>query len=208
MEEILEWNSGYENILKNWKVQAFINMWLHSKSSYYYVKINDLLTYPVIIVSAISSAILFATDHNLSRFIIAILSSIIVIVTGLLIELCPGQKAEQYMDIAKRYTTLIRNIDYCLSIPSHMREHPIKFIEIINIELDNISDIENIIPRFIIHKFEKKYGNLDKILFGDEIIDLLYEDIKTTNAAVLIASKFFKYSNDRNNTSETDTEIT
>jgi hypothetical protein len=182
------WNPDYEKILKDWKAQAFINMWLHSNSSYYYVKINDRLTYPVIIFSAVSGATLFATDNNISRLIIAILSLITVIISGLLIEVSPGQKSEQYMDIARRYTTLIRNIDYYLAIPIHMRENPIKFIKNINMEFDNIADIENIIPKNIINKFEKKYGNL----YGDEIIELLYEDIKTTNAALLIASKFFR----------------
>lgn len=192
MKQETEWNYDYEKILKNWKAQAFINMWLHSKSSYYYNTVNNILTYPVIILSAVSGATLFATDFYITRFIIAILSLITVIVACLLLELSPDQKSEQYLDISRKYTTLIRNIDYCLSIPFHMRENPVKFIENINIELENIADIEDIIPKFIINKFEKKYGNLDKILYGDEIIELLTDDIRTTNAAVTIASKFLK----------------
>jgi hypothetical protein len=137
----------------------------------------------VIVLSSVSSATLFASDSNTARFIIAVFSIINVIITGLLLELCPGQKSEHHLSAMKRHTTLIRNIDYCLSLPQHMRPDPIIFIDKINTEMDNISEYESIIPKYIIAKFERRFGNLDKILYGDEIVDLIAEDIKQTRIA-------------------------
>lgn len=183
------WNTDYEKILKEWKAKSFVNMWLNMKSSYYYNSLNDWLTYPVIILSSISATILFSTDISIARLIIAIFYICTVIIAGLLIELSPGQKSEQYMVSARRYTILIRNIDYCLSIPPYMRTDPIKFIEKVNIELDNIADVENIIPKYIIKNFEKQYGSIEKLLYGEEIIDLITEDIKTMKIASKLLSR-------------------
>jgi hypothetical protein len=191
------WNTDYEKILKEWKARSFVSMWLQLKSGYYYVRINDWLTYPVIALSSVGSATLFASNSNTARLVIAMFSIITVIITGLLIELCPGQKAEQHMSTMRRYTTLIRNIDYCLALPPHMRPEPITFIDKTNIEMDNISEYENIIPKFIIAKFERRFGNLDKLLYGDEIVDLLAEDIKQTR----IATKLLLRNESRNTTS-------
>lgn len=194
------WNIDYEKILKEWKARSFVNMWLQMKSSYYYNGMNDCLTYPVIILSSISGATLFASNLNIARLITAVFSLATVILAGLLIEISPGQKAEQHMVSARRYTTLIRNIDYCLSIPSYMRIDPIKYIERVNNELDNISDIENIIPRYIIRNFEIHYGSLEKLLYGDEIMDLIVEDIKKMK----IASKLLRKGSNSNTNSEID----
>lgn len=181
------WTREYEKILKEWKARLFVSMWLQTSSSYFFMWINDILTYPVIVVSSVSSATLFSSSNNVARLIIAIFSIISVIITSMLIELRPGERQEQYMSTSRKYTTLIRNIDYCLAIPPHMREDPELFIDKVNIEMDNIIDQEDIAPIMVIRKFEKKFGNLDKLLYGEEIVDLIMEDIKTMK----IANKIF-----------------
>jgi len=200
IDKYIEWSEEHENILKEWKAKAFVSMWLNTHSSYYYLRINDFFTYSMIITSSISSTLLFISDNNILRLIIAIFSTLLVIITGLLIELCPGQKSEQYISVAKRYTSLIRNIDYCLSVPSYMRENPLVIIERTNEELDNIAESENIIPKRILNIFEKKFGNIDKLLFGDEIIDLIKAEFKQfKNATKLLKNDSLLISLDSNN---------
>lgn len=193
------WSNDYEKILKEWKARSFVYMWLQLKSGYYYMYINDLLTYPVIVLSSISSATLFASDDYIARIIIAVFSIISVILTGVLLELCPGQKTEEHSACMKRHATLIRNIDYCLSLPPQMRTDPIGFIDKVSTEMDFISENDNVIPKRVIHKFENRFGNLDKLLYGEEIMDLIAEDIKTMK----IATKLLRHHND--NTSSIST---
>ena len=172
------WTSDYEKIVVEWRAKSFVNMWLQLKSAYYYETINDILTYPMIVFSSVSGATIFATDTLYTRLIIAILSLITVVITGILIEVRPGQKAEAHFACMRCYTALIRNMDYCTSLPFNLRPEPIHYIDKVNNEIIRMSDQDILIPKFIITKFEKKFGNLDRILYNNEIVDLLEEDIK------------------------------
>lgn len=183
-DDIKEWSDDHEKILKEWKARSFVNMWLQMKTGYFYSTVNDLLTYPIIVISSISSAALFAIhSNNTYRLVIAMMSMIVVILTGIMLEMSPGQRIEQHMSCTKRYAMLIRNIDFCLSIPRQMRAPPMSLIDKVSSEMDFIADNEDVIPKVIIWRFEKKFGSLDKLLYGDEIMDLLAEDIKTTRMA-------------------------
>jgi hypothetical protein len=187
--DVSEWNENHEKILKEWKARLFVNMWLQMKTGYFYSSMNDVLTFPVIMFSSVSSATLFATNNNTARLIIAVLSIFTVILTGLMLEMSPGQRTEQHMSSTNRYAMLIRNIDFCLSIPRVMRAPPMFLIDKVSIEMDYIADNENVIPKRVICDFERKFGSLDKLLYGDEIMDLLEEDIKTTRIATRLIRK-------------------
>ena len=60
------WTTEYEVILKDWKAKLFVNMWLNLKTGYYYKRINDCLTYPVIAISSFCSATIFASNFDVS----------------------------------------------------------------------------------------------------------------------------------------------
>lgn len=171
------WKVDYEKILKEWKARAFINMWLQLHSSYYYKFINNALTFPVIILSSISSATVFAIEDQTARYVIATFSIMSVIMTSLMMEFSADQKQEEHLSTTRQYTKMIKDIDYCLSLPVEMRPEPVQYIEKINNEFDNIK--EAIVPKNVIKKFETKFGNLDKILYGEAIVDILMEDMNT-----------------------------
>ncbi len=84
---------------------------------------------------------------------------------------------------------MIKDIDYCLSLPVEMRPEAIQYIDKINTEFDNINENEAIVPKSIIRKFEYKFGNLDKILYGEAIVNILQEDINTTRIATRLISR-------------------
>jgi hypothetical protein len=183
------WKKEYEKILKEWKARAFINMWLQLNSSYYYNFLNNALTFPVIILSSVSSATIFAVDNQIARYVIATFSIMSVIMTSLMMEFSPDQKKEEHLSTTRQYSKMIKDIDYCLSLPLEMRPEPIQYIDKINNEFDNINENEAIVPKSIIRKFESKFGNLDKILYGEAIVNILLEDINTTRIATRLISR-------------------
>lgn len=67
-----DWKEQHENILKEWKMKCFVNMWLQDASAYYYLNIHNWLTYPVIIITSLSSAALFATDNEVMKYIVGV----------------------------------------------------------------------------------------------------------------------------------------
>ena len=97
-----------------------------------------------------------------------------------MMEFSPDQKQEEHLSTTRQYTKMIKNIDYCLSLPVDMRPEPIQYIEKINNEFDNVNETEAIVPKYVIKKFEIRFGNLDKILYGEAIVDILIEDMNTT----------------------------
>ena len=174
------WTNAYEKIVVEWRAKSFVNMWLQLKSGYYYERINDVLTYPMIILSSVSGATIFVSDNEYLRLVTACLSLITIIITGMLVEVRPGQKAESHYACMRAYTSLIRNMDYCISLPIELRPEPISYIDKVNNEMTHIADQDVIIPRNILTHFNKKFGDIDRIMYGSEIVDLLAEDLKHT----------------------------
>lgn len=177
------WCPEYEKMLGKWRAKLFVQMWLNQMTGYYYDTIRNWLTFPVIIVSSASSATFFVSNNCKVQFAMAILSSVNIFITGILLEMAPGQKIEQHINVMKQCKVLTRTIDCQLSFPYELRDDALKFIEKLNLEIENVAESEELIPKFIIHKFEKKYGNIDSIMFGDEVISLIKLDLLTKKSS-------------------------
>lgn len=172
------WTNTYEKIIRQYKTKSFVSMWLQLHSGYYYRFIGDLLTYPIIVISSISSAALFGTDNYATRQVIASLSILNVILMCILVDISPNSKSETYISNAKNWQTLIRNMDQILFLPDEMRPDPCLCIEKICNEADNINESEDIVPRYIIHQFEKRFGTFERLIYGNELMDILEQDIR------------------------------
>ena len=64
-----------------------------------------------------------------------------------------------------------------------MRPTPTSFLEKIGIELDALESSQNDPPLMIVRRFEKKYGPLHRVLYGEDIVELTKIEIQ--------ANKFF-----------------
>lgn len=173
------WQESHENMLREWKAKAFINLWLQTMSSYHYARVHDILTYPVIVLSSLSSAALFSGTQS---FVVKYVVSAFTILTGVLTvitrQMRPGELYQEYSLIAKRYKALIRMIDTCLDLPHEMRTNPELFIEKMKMEMNTLNTSQLVPPLCIIKMFEKKFGNLEQKMFGEDIAELLENDIK------------------------------
>ena len=61
--EIVEWKDYHENILIDWADKAICYRWLHSKSSSKYIRLRNLYTIPVIILSTLTGTANFALER-------------------------------------------------------------------------------------------------------------------------------------------------
>ena len=61
--ENMEWKQYHENILVDWGDKALCYRWLHSKSSSKYIKLRNLYTIPVIILSTLTGTANFALER-------------------------------------------------------------------------------------------------------------------------------------------------
>lgn len=215
------WTKEHENILKDWKAKAFAYLWLQTHSCYFYIKIYNWLAYIVIILSSFASATMFSlTDSSQNsdctcnytsfgvpiifvQYIIGSLSLLSAILTSVIRQLRPGEMYQQHASTAKRYHNLIRSIDACLSLTPVLRPDPSHFIDKAGIELENLADNQIEPPYRVIKKFEKIFGTLDKILYGEDIIELWKLGYQTDKAHRKIMKK--NENLDENSNSDIDT---
>ena len=178
------WNPKHDTMLKVWKCQAFVNMWCFFMSGHHYKFLNDALTYPVIIISSVSSVTIFISSSYAAYIVMGVLSVITAILTGIMIEMRPGEKADEFMELSKRCVTFIRIIDQCLNLPTHLRaDDPEIFFAKIQYEIENIENSIVLPPRRVMKSFEQKFGKYDELMYGEDIINLMLTDIKNLKAA-------------------------
>lgn len=188
----LMWRDEHEDILRKWKARCFVNLWLCVASAYFYAIMHNWLTYPVIIMSAVSSAALFSYDSTIVKYVLGLITLSCGIITSTTRHLRPGEMYQSHSSFAKKYLNLIRTIDTCLSLTTPMRPAPDIFLERVGNELDMFESSQLDPPMFIVKRFEKKYGAMHRILYGDDIIELmkielqahrLYNKIRTSTLA-------------------------
>lgn len=175
-----KWSEKHEEILKEWKAKCFVNFWLQDASAYYFAKMYNWLSYPVIIISSVSSAALFATDNHVTKTVLGVFALVSGIITAVARQMKPGETHQQHALMTRRYHNLIRNIDTCLSLTQQLRPHPTIFIERIGVEIDNLMDSQLDPPYGIIRRFESEYGPIDRMLYGEDIVELMKMEIQTS----------------------------
>lgn len=181
-----EWLPQHDSILKSWKAKCFVYMWLQNYSGYYYNFLNNLLCYPVIILSSCTSATIFSvqlTEQAFIKYILGIASLISALFMAIIRQMKPDELNNIFSSTTKKYQIIIRKIDIVLDLSTDMRrENPEVFIEKLSNEIDNIMQLQLIPPSFVISKFERRFGNLHEILYGQDIIELLKRDMQHKKA--------------------------
>lgn len=178
------WQPQHDKILVLWKSKAFVNLWLQNRSTYYYLYIYNFLSYLIIVISSVSSATLFSDPDLFGgkraiNYIVGSLSIFSAICISILRQMKPAELHNIHAITTKKYHNIIRTIDACLSLPIRIRPPSIAFIEKIGRELENIESSQNEAPRHIIRRFERAYGPIDRLLYGEDVLQLLQMEYKT-----------------------------
>jgi hypothetical protein len=118
------------------------------------------------------------------------------ILASLLRQVQPGELKQQHADVMRKYHFLITTIDACLSLTPNMRPSPEIFIEKIGFNIDNLITTQIDPPLYVIYQFEKAFGDLDSLLYGEDIMELVKMEV--TNNRMLS-----KYRTENDNTNDT-----
>ncbi len=135
------WNNKKEELLKKWNFESSLYIWLHNYNAEYYKKIDNLLSIPSIIISAITSTTIFSTINNDNRELMIIVGCLLIIGTFL-------QSARDYFNInrliydniqcSKDYQIIYNDIEEQLNQEFNERDNAIRFINKIKIKRNNI----------------------------------------------------------------------
>ena len=170
-----QWNKQHEELLEKWCIKLYAQMWLQQKSMYYFNRLNNILTYPTIIISSVSSATLFSTNNNVIKYVVGGLTLATAIITGLTRHIKPAEKTQQHATALLQYQEMIHTITTCLNLPFNMREEPQLFIRDIETKMKTWNEKQAMPPPHVITWFEKRYGDIDKILYDRKLLDIIKE---------------------------------
>ena len=186
-----EWNNEKESLLRFWKEEANVHIWLSNKASGFYNFLNRLISIPCILISAVSSTTILSNiyqdDCNLSDEISnSEIDTPTDLNTGLLIVGCflalgtflqslkeflnLDSKISKFDNNIKTNRLLILDIEEQIYLERSERECPNKLIKRIKEIKKNLVTNTPIIPGFI-----KK--QLKKAIERNEVLDIMSKSI-------------------------------
>ena len=172
------WTQDSVRALLRWKSQAFVHMYLQDKSSYHFRLIYNALTFPVILLSTISSTTIFSADNTQVRVFVATVSITCACLAALQRQVRPAENAEHHWGTAHRYQSLIHRIESCLNMVPGMRPTMRRFVEAVRSEFDALLRTQRDPPRYVLSRFERSYGRVEGILYGDEIAEMIAQSLR------------------------------
>jgi hypothetical protein len=201
------WNAKKENLLKYWKEEAQIIIWLNSEALNSTKFINKCLSIPAIFISAISSASLFSNVNmsedriNIVIIFIGILLMISTIIQSLKEFLNLDKNIRQYITIIKNNQMLVLEIEEQLNQETYDRENGVSFLKKIKYRKGEMVKNSVEIPSRIYKKLEREIEKGNIINYKDTFILYNYLQKKSTNQVLFNNSN---ESNENNNNYDND----
>jgi hypothetical protein len=168
-----DWDTDKENLIRFWKEEANILIWLNSNAGQYYKLVNKIISIPCILISAVSSTTILSNMEPENSTILLVIGSVLAFGTFLqsLKEfLNLDQKITQYDYNIKANRILILDIEELLYQDKEDRESANKFIKKIKERKKELLINTPIIPNFIKNKLKKAIQNND-------ILDIMNKSI-------------------------------
>lgn len=205
----IEWKEYHENIFIDWADKALCYRWLHSKSCLKYVKLRNLYTIPVIILSTLTGTANFALEripkqyHGYCQIIIGSFNILAGIITTISQFLKINELSEAHKVSYISWDKFYRNIRVELVKSPSDRTNVICLMRVCKDEYDRLIEISPIIDKNIIKKFnntfkcknkliDEKKKEILKTLHQPEILDFLestknivYKVNKKTNNEII-----------------------
>ena len=166
----VHWHEGHNSLLQHWRKQASINLWLQIASNYYYVRINDWLSYPSILLSATLSISVFGLGSGkVGQFVSAIIAMLAGILVAVNKHLGSQTKAQAHMLRAKDYYGFVRYLDCLLSTAFEERDPMTETMQRIKDNFNRIVDMSLEPPLHVVRSYEKRFKPIENILFTPNI---------------------------------------
>lgn len=174
-----DYQSEYKVIITQWKQRAFVEFYLQMNSVYYYRRIHNMISYPIILLSTVSGTSIFSTNNPIIQYIAAGFSVSAALLTGMLRQLKPGELATDHRSATRRWSKVLQQIQQ-LEMFSNIKTSN-NHQELMN-QFNKIqSEIESIISsqpepaRYALNSIHRRYGAemFEKIVFGEDIQELL-----------------------------------
>jgi hypothetical protein len=161
------WDTNHEYLLHMWSEKAAGYRWLHMRSNEYFVRMNNMLSYPIIILSSMlgMGSFIINSAHPNNREIIvgygiATLNLFVATLSSVQRFNKYAEKAEQHLNNTVLYSKLYRDIHMELSLERKDRKNATMFTNTMKDQYDKIINNNIIIPVHIITKFNHTFTKI------------------------------------------------
>jgi hypothetical protein len=190
-ENLTQWSSGLEMVLKNEAETSESLYWLHHRSSSVASRNNDMINIPSIILQSVTG-FLSATSGLVPPLALGAISILTGIMSTILAYYKFSAKAEGHRVCAQLYLKIYKQLEVELALPITQRSEPLKLLEDVRDKLSRVSEVSPDIPDSVItefkHKFKDSTAKRPIIANGlDEI--LVYRDKDRIDTPIRIAIK-------------------
>jgi len=156
-----------------------VYMLLQRRSHDLFVKIHNFLTYPTITLTTIAAAVVTLDEGSYpTRIAVMIMSILATVLLALLRNARPAELSQAHAMACAQYHSLLHTMESSLNLPYSMRPEAEPFMDRIRADLDRLINTQTSPPPIVIRGFEKDIGNVDGIMYGDDVIDVVFNDIK------------------------------
>lgn len=162
------WTSEQEYMLTVWSEKAAGYRWLHMQSHEYYKFMNNIFTYPIILLSSVLGMSGFALiSYEKPTFAEIVIEYVMAACNFLVAFLSSLQKvhrcsenSEQHYSAAVEYAKFYREIKMELVLDKNNRSYSVDFCRDVKIQYDKLLTNSPDVPGHIISKFNRVFTDV------------------------------------------------
>lgn len=171
-----KWLQTHVDLLMNWKGQAFVHLWTQAATMYVYRRIYSVLSFPILIISSVSGAIVYSSISWI-KYMVSAFAILTAILTSLQRQIRPSERAQEHLSVVQKYTVLIRNINMTVNLPEDQRPDASTFIHQIKLELDALANSQPDPLEIVLSWFNMRFHvSFEKALYGDSLREIIRRD--------------------------------
>ena len=152
----IQWNDGFEQVLKKEAEQAESLFWLHNKASAVAARNNDYIQIPSIVLQTLTG-FLSATGGLVPPLALGAVSVFTGILSTLLSYYKFSARAEGHRVVAQLYMKIFKNIEVELSLPVAQRDRPAKLLGDVREKLARINEVAPDVPDQVIALYKAQF---------------------------------------------------
>jgi hypothetical protein len=155
-ENLTQWSSGLEMVLKNEAEVSESLFWLHNRSSAVASRNNDMLNIPSIILQSLTG-FLSATSGLVPPLALGAISILTSIMSTIMAYYKFSAHAEGHRVCSQLYLKIYKQLEVELALPISQRTDPLTLLQDVRDKLSRVSEVAPDIPDPVIREFREKF---------------------------------------------------
>lgn len=176
------WDTAQEHILKKWKCQLFVHMYMQAEARAYYRTLYNWMSTPVILLNTSASAAIFVSSRsNVKDYVLLAMTLSAAILATLTRSMQVAELYQQHGSSCLRYSSLLHDIESVLNMRVDLRPSALSYVEKVKCDMDNIMSAQAEPPEHVVHSFERTYGRVDGLLYGEDVVRVVLTNMRTNS---------------------------